>query len=141
MSFDVYIQVFDAGRQGGFSLQRLRAIFGAQLAELEDDYWQVRYADGESSDLFLQPAAQHPSLIHTLCVHRPCSSPLLWHALYSLLDTPGALFHFPGGSIPLTRDVDIANAMPGDLLATWGTPLRIDSAEQLRQSVDALQVP
>lgn len=137
MSFDVYVQFFDGGKESGLSLQRLRAAFGTPLVELEDDYWQVRYDDAESSDLFLQPVAHDPHLIHTVCVHRPCRNPLLWQAIYTLLEEPAALFHFPGCAAPLTRNVA---AVPTEILAALGTPLQVNDAAQLRQAVDSLQV-
>lgn len=139
MSFDLYVQVFVDGSEGGFPPQLLREAVGEPLVELEDDFWQVRYSDAESSDFFLQPCAHDASLIHTLSIHRPCNDPRLWRALYALLEFPGTLFHFPGCTAPLTRDANIAAAAPRALLAALGAPLRIDSPAQLRQAIENLQ--
>src|SRR6188768_3179062 len=109
MSFDVYIQFFEHGHESGLSLTRLREMLRGPLMELEEDFWQLQFSESESSDLFLQPCALEPTLIHTLAVHRPCANMRLWQALYGLLETRGSVFHFPGCAAPLTRDENIAS--------------------------------
>jgi hypothetical protein len=138
MSFDVYLQVFEGGADSGFPTALLRRVFGECLVELEEDYWQLRYSDTQSSDLFLQPSAREPALVHSLSVHRPCADARLWQALYKLLESPGTLFHFPGCTTPMTRDAGILTAVPPSLIEALGTPLQIDSPEQLLQAVEDL---
>jgi len=53
MSFDVYLQAFHRGEFAGIARQRVREVFGARLTETEPDFWQLRYDDSNSCDLYL----------------------------------------------------------------------------------------
>ena len=135
MSFELYLQVFKNGDEYGFTPQRVRSAFGECLAELEPDFWQVRYSDTESSDLFLSSASDAPSVIHNVSVHRPCNDGRLWEALYNLLEAPGSLFYLPGCSAPLTRDPSVAEALPPGMIDDLGQPQLAKSAADLSRAV------
>ena len=136
MSFQVFLQAFDAGQPAGWPPAEIRRAFGDSLVELEEDFWQVAYG-GESTDLFPQPVPGDPSRVHTLSVHRPCADPRLWEALYELLGRPGSLLHFPGCAAPLARDVHAAvAAMPPSWLDSPGRPHPAVDARALQLVMD-----
>ena len=141
MSFEVYVQAFERGEESGFPLALIRHVFREHLVELEPDFWQARFSSNESCDLFLQPmsgqsTAGHPSLIHSISIHRPCSDVRLWEAVYALLGVPGSLLYFPGGNAPLTRDPHAAIAAPAELLESIGLPVLVNSASDLLRAVE-----
>ena len=135
MSFEVYLQAFKDGEEFGFSPDQIRSAFRDCLAELEPDFWQVRFGNSESSDLFLGPASDGSPLIHSISVHRPCTDPRLWDGLFALLEVPGSVFYFPGGSAPLARDLRAAEAMPADMRESLGEPVHAESPGDLSRAV------
>lgn len=137
MSFEVYLQAFANGEAAGFPLDSVRNAFGPHLAEVEPDFWQVRFEDGESCDLFLSQLGDNPQLIHNISVHRPCNDRRLWDGLYTLLAQPGSVFYFPGSDTPLARDTNVVMAMPEDMVEALGIPVPASSGEDLRVAVES----
>ena len=136
MSFDLYLQVFENGRAVGVAPEIIRNAFGKYVVELDEDYWQVQYAAGESSDIFLQFLPTDVSLVHTVSIHRPCSDIRLWEALYILLELPGTIFYYPGCDAPLARDPQAALAMPSEMRESLGDPVIVSNALEIFQSID-----
>jgi hypothetical protein len=135
MSFEVYLQAFRTGAPAGIAADAIRRAFGAALVELEEDFWQVRFADDASSDLLLQPLPADPARVHTISIYRPCRDLPLWQAVYRLLQLPGTLLWFPGGDAALARDPEIASALPAALLSALGPPRPVASAEDLAAAI------
>ena len=136
MSFVVFLQRFSGGSPAGFSAAALRDAFGDALSELEEDFWQVSYGDGQSSDLFLATLGSDPAVFHSVSVHRPCSHARLHESLWALLGHGGSILHFPGGSAPLSRDPAIAGHLPAALLADLGTPLQLDDPARILGAIE-----
>ena len=138
MSFDLYLQVFENGKAAGAPPEIIRSTFGQYLIEVEEDFWQVQYDVDESSDLFLQPSPNDPSLIHSISIHRPCRDIRLWEAVWRLLKLPGTIFYFPGCNAPLTRDPIASVAMPSDMRASLGDPIVVHNALEIFESFDSI---
>lgn len=135
MSFDLYLQAFESGKAAGIEVDIIRDAFGSHVIEIDEDYWQVQYGSDESSDVFLQTLPGNEFLIHTVSIHRPCRDVRLWQSIWKLLDTPGTVFYFPGCTAALSRDSQIANAMPVDMLESIGEPLPVCSAMEIFEAV------
>lgn len=131
MSFDLYLQAFRLGEPAGLPIQEVRDAFGPELLELEEDFWQVRYAPDQSSDLFLQPLPGQPQLIHCLSIHRPCTDSRLFEAAWRLLGMTGTVLYFPGCAEPLARDLLAGAAMPSDMRRSLGAPTVIARAADI----------
>lgn len=103
MSFQVFLQVFDNTEPAGIFLKQIRAAFPGLLLELEEDYWQLRFAHEESSDLFLQFLPGSQEQVHVISIDRLSGDMRLWNGVFELLENEGAIFHFPGMAAPLGR--------------------------------------
>jgi hypothetical protein len=137
MSFELFLQSFSHGDASGIPIQAIRESFGSALSEPEDDFWLVDYGAAQSSDLFLNPLPDQPSLIHNISIHRPCTDARLYEALWQLLGLPGTLLYFPGGTVPLARDGAIGVAMPPDMLEALGEPAMIRSAADILLAIES----
>ncbi len=134
MSFDLYLQAFGNGNAAGIALEIIRDAFGSHVIEVDEDYWQVQYGSGESSDIFLQTLPGEISMIHTISIHRPCRDMRLWQSIWLLLELPGTVFYFPGCDAPLTRDPLAGIAMPGEMLESLGEPVVVENAAEVFQA-------
>lgn len=135
MSFDLYLQAFDGGRPAGIPLERLRESFGAQLVELEEDYWQLQFGFDASTDVFLQELPGRRELAHGLAFHRPCPDPRFFQALWKLLGNPGTILYYPEGAAPLARDSLAGESMPAELLRSLGQPTLVEDAAAISQAI------
>jgi hypothetical protein len=136
MSFDLYLQAFDHGQPAGLSLHLLRESFGSELVELEEDFWQLQFEAGRSSDLFLQPWPGEPELIHNISIHRPCTDMRLFVAIWKLLGNPGTILYFPGCAAPLARDSLAGTSMPPEMIEALGEPVLIRNAAEISQAIE-----
>ena len=125
MSFDLYLQRFESGEAAGIALDIVRDAFGSHVIEVDEDYWQLQYGSDDSSDIFLQTLPDDSSLIHTISVHRPCRDARLWQSIWLLLEMPGTLLYFPGCDAPMSRDSQIALALPDDMRTQMAAPLLV----------------
>ena len=137
MSFELFLQRFSGGEPAGFAPADVREAFGDALSELEEDFWQVDYGDGQSSDLFVSQLDDNPKLFHNISVHRPCAHPRLYQALWALLDHSGSCLYFPGDCAPLSRDPGIASHLPPDMLEDLGQPIQLRSAGEILAAIEA----
>ena len=135
MSFQLYLQVFSAGKRAGFSRDALRNAFAGMVIELEDDYWQADFGPAGRSDLFLSFLEDGSERIHSVSLDHPSTDERLWQAVWTLLGLPGSVFHFPGSTAPLARDPGAASALPPGLLETLGQLAIIASVEDLLLAV------
>lgn len=135
MSFQLYLQVFSAGKRAGFSLDALRNAFAGMVIELEDDYWQADFGPAGRSDLFLSFLEDGSERIHSVSLDHPSTDERLWQAVWTLLGLSGTVFHFPDLAAPLARDPDVSSAMPPDVLSTLGTPTTLGSVQELQRAV------
>ena len=138
MSFDLYLQAFENGNAAGIAAEIIRDAFGSHVIEVDEDFWQVQYGSDESSDIFLQSLPGEPSLIHTISIHRPCRDMRLWQSIWLLLELPGTIFYFPGCDSPLSRDLQIAIAVPDDMLVSMGEPVIVCSAQEIFEAVEGI---
>ena len=136
MSFDLYLQKFENGKAAGISQDVIRNAFGKYMIEIDEDFWQVQYSAGVSSDIFLQSLPGDDSLIHTLSIHRPCNDIRLWESLWLLLELPGTVFYYPACAAPLARDSQADINMPEDMRQSLGDPVIAASALEIFQSIN-----
>jgi hypothetical protein len=134
VSFDVYVQFFEAGRAIGIAPELVRAAFAGQVEVVDDDYWILRFGD-ESTDLFLGPAPADATRLHSLAFHRPVADDRLWRGIFALLDAPGAVFHFPGGGAPRVRRMEAIDAMPAPLRDAMGPGVIVRNAGELANAI------
>jgi hypothetical protein len=135
MSFELFLQAFSGGAPAGIPAAAIRAAFGAALSEREEDFWQLEFGPGQSSDLFLAPLPGTGSDIHTVSVYRPCNDARLYAGLWALLALPGTCLHFPGGPAPLVRGITAATDLPRQLLEALGPPAVLASPDALAQAI------
>lgn len=135
MSFDFYLQAFDSGRPAGIPLALLRDAFGAELVELEDDYWQLQFGFDASTDVFLQELPGYPDRVHGIAIHRPCQDMRLFQAIWKLLGVAGTILYYPGGAAPLARDSLAGESMPAELMHSLGQPTLVDDAAAISRAV------
>lgn len=135
MSFDLYVQAFDGGRPAAIPREALREAFGAELVELEEDYWQLQLDFDASTDLFLQELPGFPDRVHGVSIHRPCQDMRLFQAIWNLLGVAGTILYYPGGAEPLARDSLAGAAMPAELLHSLGPPTLVKDAAGISRAV------
>ncbi|MBX6316623.1 MAG: hypothetical protein IRY99_27470 [Isosphaeraceae bacterium] len=63
MSFEVYLQCFEAGEPAGVPRATIRALFPVINADSEPDYWRVRYDDLNSCDIAVTPLPSDGELV------------------------------------------------------------------------------
>ncbi len=135
MSFDLYVQAFGGGRPAGIPREALREAFGAELVELEEDYWQLQFGFDASTDLFLQELPGFPDRVHGVSIHRPCQDMRLFQAIWNLLGVTGTILYYPGGAAPLARDTLAGASMPAELLRSLGQPTLVNDAAAISRAV------
>jgi hypothetical protein len=113
----------------------LREAFGAELVELEEDYWQLQFGFAASTDVFLQELPGYPDRVHGIALHRPCPDMRLFQAIWKLLGVAGTIFYYPGGPAPLARDLLAGESMPAELLRSLGQPTLVDGAVAISRVV------
>ena len=136
MSFGIFLQSFHRGASAGIPRQQVRDVFGAPLVETEPDYWQLRYDDANSCDLYLT-AHSDPSMVRGFSVHRPCADPRLWDGLAGILALGDIVLYFPGGKAPLVGRSTVTQHLPPDMIELLGCPVVVTSGREIRHEIDA----
>lgn len=137
MSFDVFLQCFQNGEPAGIPRELVRAAFGAHLTETETDFWQLRYDDANSCDLYLTVHGADQSLLEGLTVNRPCSDLRLWNALAAILALGEVVLYFPEGRSPLVARSSVTGHLPPDLIEELGLPVVVTSGREIQQEIQA----
>ena len=137
MSFEVYVQCFKNGEPAGGPRDLVRAVFGEFLTETETSYWTLRYDATNSCDIAVDALHDDESLVHHLCVHRPCGDMRLWDALAAILKLGTVVLYFPGDGPPLVAASSVAEHLPADLLEPLGTPACAATGDEILRHIDA----
>jgi hypothetical protein len=137
MSFDVFVQTFRNGKFHGISRQQVRDAFGAHLVEPEPNFWQLRYDDANSCDLYLNAHDSDTSLVHGFTVNRPCGDHRLWDSLASILTLDNVVLYFPGGRAPLVAHSSVAPHLPPEMIEALGEPIAITSGKEILNEIES----
>ena len=137
MSFDVYLQSFDRGEFAGIPRQRLRVAFGAHLSETETDFWQVRYDDMNSCNLYLTAHDTDARMLHGFTLNRPCADQRLWDALPSILALGNIVLYFPGGRQPMVAHSKVTQHLPPDMIESLGQPIVVTSGREIMHEIQS----
>jgi hypothetical protein len=135
MSFDVFVQSFQDGEFAGLSRQRVREAFGLALHESEPNFWQLRYGEGRSSDLYIDVHDPDPSQIHGFTVNRPCTDEQLWDSLIAILTLGNVVLYFPGCRAPLVTHASVAQHLPAEIIEALGEPIIVTSGEDIQREI------
>jgi hypothetical protein len=136
MSFEIYLQCFNAGEPAGVPVSSVRALFPVVDPESEPDYWFVRYDNLNSCNISITPLASDGDMVKSVCVHRPCGDPRLWEALLNVMRLGPIVLYFPGDSPPLIAEESVAAQLPRDLREALGKPLCIGSGQEILQAIE-----
>ena len=135
MSFDVFVQTFRNGEFHGISRQRVRDAFGLYLTEPEPNFWQLRYDDANSCDLYLNAHDSDASLVHGFTVNRPCGDHRLWDSLAFILTLSEVVIYFPGGRAPLVAHSGVAQHLPPNMVEALGQPIVVASGREILHEI------
>jgi hypothetical protein len=104
-------------------------------AESEPDYWSVHYDDINTCRIAVTPLPSDPSLVESLCVHRPCGDPGLWDALLAVLRLGPVVLYFPGDAPPLVASEAIEEHLPADMVQAMGRPRVVQSGREIVEAI------
>ena len=124
LGFAAFINFLGAG----ISESELLGAFGGEVSVSEG--WVV-------DDCTLYPSRNSEGKVIGVMVERPSTSDLLWNGLFQLLRRGDAVFYYPNDPlIPIVANVAAVKMMPDDMRASFGEPHVVNSAEELRASLD-----
>ena len=136
MSFEVYVQCFKGGAPSGIARERVRSAFGQVVTQSEPWLWSVRYDDTNGCDIAVSAPDDDDSLVHHLCVSRPCSDRRLFDSLAAVLKLGAVVLYFPGGPSPLVADEAVVADLPPDMVESLGTPVCVGSGDEIIRHID-----
>ncbi len=104
MSFELFVQFYRSGESAMIPREKLRQVFGDYLAEVDPNFWELRFDPINSCELYLTAHPTDPSLIEGFTVGRPCADQRIWDSMVSVLGLGNAVLYFPGCKAPLVKD-------------------------------------
>jgi len=137
MSYEIYVQCFKDGAPAGIPREQVRAAFGKFLTEVERTMWHVRYDDENSCDINVDAYKDDESLVHHLCIERPCGDGRLWNALAAVLKLGPVVLYFPGEAPPLVAAQSVVRHLPPDMVESLGTPVSVANGDEIVQHIEA----
>ena len=137
MGFDVFVQIFQNREFAGIPRQCVRDAFGAHLSEPEPNFWQLRYDDANSCDLYLTAHDSDASLVRGVTVSRPCGDQRLWDALASILALGDVVLYCPAGRAPLVAHTSVTQHLPPDMVKALGQPVVVTSGREIQHEIQA----
>ena len=135
MGIEVYVQAFEEGEATAMARSWLRNAFGAELTELEDERWHLRYDDDDSCDLYLRAMDDDASLVKTVVIDRPCQDHRLWNALAYLLGLGNIVLYWPG-SRPIIGWPGAEEHLPADLIDALGKPVIVTHGSEIQAQLE-----
>jgi hypothetical protein len=136
MGFELYLQCFGETESLGLPRDSVRALFPVDKASSEPDFWRLRYDGHNSCDIGVNPLATDATKLAGLYVDRPCRDIRLWDSLFAILNMGSIVLFFPGGPLIIAQEIDAAG-LPEEIIESLGTPVRVNSGEAIRRSVEA----
>ena len=132
MSFDVWVQWFDAERPATLPLSVVEALFAQSISRRDGPSWQLRHGDAECCELYVKvdPAAE----VSSVTISRPCGAADLWDGVLSLLRAGNGVCYWPGGP-PVVADQAVALHLPADMRDALGAPVSVESGGRLAMTV------
>jgi hypothetical protein len=131
MSFDVYLQCYDAGQPAGIPRNAIRRLFPVVEAKSELDYWHLRFDDLNSCKMLVGALPSNPELLHSISVNRPCGDIRFFESVLAVMGLGNVVFYFPGCPGPLVTNDTVGSHLPADMIEALGQPIRVESAEEI----------
>lgn len=135
MSFEVYLQSYEAGVPVGLRRATVRSLLPVVDDESEADYWLVRYGAQDACHIGVQAVPTDPDLLTSLCVFRPCRDIRLWEALMATMRLGHVLLYFAGCRCPMVAAEAAVAHLPAGLTESLGWPLVVRNAHQVIEEV------
>ncbi len=131
MSFDIFLQCFQNGKQHGFPLALIERGFGAVKRVRNAHCWILDYPDGGICELYVDTTKEY---VEDFMVARPPSSPQFWQSVFDLLrQTPSCLYWPAGG--PVIANPSVRGHLPPNMIKKLGEPTIVSAPEQIFEAI------
>lgn len=133
MGVEAFLWPYEGGEPSAFRIDDVLEAFGDAVAGRDPESGRLRLDFGgppEVCDVFCGEASP-AGLVRGLTIDRPVRSLGLWRGVLRLMSGRHAVLFFSDDTTPLFRDPASAGHLPPDLLAELGTPVRVETPEDI----------
>jgi hypothetical protein len=132
MSFDLFVQSFDAGESKPFAKSMLRERLNTFIVGEEPEYhlWHVSFGQGDGGDFFVSEVGQNSETLDGFTVSRPLTGLKLYDFLFSLLSGGQFVLYFPG-SPPVIGRPETVHDLPTDMRQSLGEPILVRGGREI----------
>ena len=130
MSFELYLQAFQAGESKSIPASLVLTAFGGAMTVVSANEWRLFFDDENHCHVFVSPTDDEGVLIDAITIERPCHDARLWAGLASLLHQDSFVLYFLG-SKALVSDEIIASQLPEGMVDSLGGFVVVNTSEQI----------